>query len=54
MTTKVGRMVTHFVGLLVIDSHDLLITRSSKITRQTKTNVSPLPQCALPLKLVQR
>ena len=48
MTTKLGRMVTCVEGLLPMKSHDPLIMWSGKITRQTKTIRSSLPQCLWP------
>ena len=39
-TTKLGRLLTYFKGLLSIKSHDPLITWSCEITRQTKNHVS--------------
>ena len=49
ITTKPGR--TYLERLLVIKSHDRLITSFRKITWQTKIIVSPLPQCLQPLNL---
>lgn len=46
--TKLGSMVTYIEGLLPVKSHDTLITRSCKITLQTKT---PPPHCLWPPNL---
>ena len=40
MATKLARLVIYPEGLLSIKSHDAVITRFCKITRQTKTNIS--------------
>ena len=51
MSTKPGRTVNYRKGLLPIQSHDPLITWSSKIMWQTKTNIFPLSQCLWPPNL---
>ena len=51
MATKLGRMVTYLEGLLPIKLHDPLIACSYKITYQTKTIISPLPQYLWPPNL---
>ena len=58
MATKFGIMVTHLEGLLPIKSHDTPIkshdplrTFSCKMTWQTKTIISSLPQCVCPSNL---
>ena len=43
MDTKLGRMVAHLDGLLLIKSHNPLITWFCKNTRQTKGIISLLP-----------
>ena len=43
--TKLGRSVTYHEGDSTIKSHDPLIMWSCKITRQTKTIISTIPQC---------
>ena len=48
MTTKLGKMITYLQGLLPIKSHEALIVWSCKITWQTKTTISPLPQNLMP------
>ena len=45
MATKFGRMINYLDGFLPLKSYDLLITWSCEITWQTKTIISPLPQC---------
>ena len=45
---KHGRMVTYLEGILLIKSVGDLITWSCKIAWQTKTILSPLPQCLWP------
>ena len=52
MTTKLGRMVTYFEGLLTIRSLIPLITWCCKVTWQTKTIISPIPQCLWPPNLL--
>ena len=53
MATKLGRMMTDFEGILPIKSNDPLVTWLSEITWQTKTIISPLPQCLCPPNLVE-
>ena len=43
MTIKLGRRVTHHEGFSPIKAHDSWIMWSSKIVRQTKAILSPLP-----------
>ena len=45
MATKISSMVTYLNGLLPIRSHDCFIAWSHKIMWQTKSIMSPLPQC---------
>ena len=45
MATKPGRMMSYLEWLLLIKSHDHIITWSCKITRQTKIIIYPLTQC---------
>ena len=45
MTTKHVRMMTYLEGLLTIKSQDAFITWACMITLQSKTIISPLPQC---------
>ena len=45
IATKLWWMVTWFNGLLPKNSHECFITWSSDITWQTKSIISPLPQC---------
>ena len=45
MATKLGKVLSYHGGLLLIKRHDPLIKWSWKITWQTKTIISPLPQC---------
>ena len=49
---KIGRMLTYLDEFLPIKSHHPLITWSCKITWQTKTILSPLPQCLWPWNIV--
>ena len=48
MAIKFGRRTTYIEGLLPMKLFDHLITWSYKITWQTKTIISPLPQCLWP------
>ena len=44
MATKLGKMITYLDRLLLIKSHDPLISWSCKITLQNKTTISPLSE----------
>ena len=44
LAPKLGRLVTNLKGLLQIITINTLVTWSCKITCQTKTIISPLPQ----------
>ena len=44
MATKLGKMITYLDWLLLIKSHDPLISWSCKITLQNKTTISPLSE----------
>ena len=48
MARKLGKTGTYLEGLLPLKSHDAMITWSCEITWQTKTIISPLPQCLRP------
>ena len=48
MATKLRRRVTYLDDLLPIKSHYNMIMGSCKITQQTNTIISPLPQCLWP------
>ena len=48
MATKFSKMVIYLDWLLPIESHGPLIMWSCKITWQTKTIISSLPQCLWP------
>ena len=54
MATKLDRIVTYLDGILPIKSHDSFITWSWEIMLQTKTTISPIPQCLWPPNLVGR
>ena len=52
IAAKLGRMITYFDGLLPIKSFDPLITWPYEMTWQTKSIISPIPQCLWPPNLV--
>ena len=52
MSTKFGRMVAHFDGLLPIKSHYALTTWSFEIMWQAKAIISPPSRCLWPRNLV--
>ena len=49
--TRLGRMVIYLEGLIPIELPHTFVTWPSKITGQTKTVISPLPQSLWPLNL---
>ena len=51
IATKLGVLITYLDGLLPIKSLDPLIVWSCQITWQTKSIISPIPQCLWPPNL---
>ena len=54
MTIKLCRVVSYYHELPPLNSRKPLITWSYKITSQTKTIISPLPECTWQLNLAGR